>query len=134
MTQANTQDTTPNYRWVIYSEAESTLRDGCGYWSTESASWVSREQATIFPAGAVGLYALPMSLTQDRQWLDLWLADQQDEATFCDALEFFCKDKGLSRHSADELFFEVINTEGSNHPNAIWLSQFIEQWNAVVES
>lgn len=133
MSQTNAQATTPAYRWVIYSAAEAQLNEGCGYWCKDTARWVDREHATVFPAGAVNLYALPMSLNQDRQWIDLWLADQQDEATLCEALEHFCKDKSLPFRSADDLLFEVIDTESSKHPNAVWLRHFIEQWEAVVE-
>lgn len=124
--------TDSNHHWVIYSQTEDYLKGDHGYWSAESASWGTREQATRFPTSAVGTYTLPTSALQNRQWMDLSLADLKDEITLSGALQRFCTDKGLPLLSADELLLSVIERDGSEHPNAIWLTQFIEQWEWAV--
>jgi hypothetical protein len=133
MNQTNDQATTPRYSWVIYSAAEERTNGGRGYWNAFELRWTHREDATIFPADSIEGYALPMSLCQDRQWVDLSLADQQDEKGLCDALNGFCSDHGLHPQSADELLFELLS-DTANASRILWLKQFQAKWEAVVES
>ncbi|KXS55061.1 MAG: Uncharacterized protein AWU57_564 [Marinobacter sp. T13-3] len=54
---------------VIYSPNEAATMGGRGFWNTQHG-WVDLEDATRFTREQAEHYALPMSLGQDRQWLD----------------------------------------------------------------
>ena len=56
--------------YAIYSANESATQDGQGFWNIRQG-WVDEEDATLFTAEQADHYALPMSLGQDRQWVNL---------------------------------------------------------------
>lgn len=113
--------------WVIYSANEASTMDGAGFWNRRSG-WCLEEEADAFPPEWVDNYALPMSLGQDRKWLNLPLAKKTTETSLCKALHVFCDSQNLPQASADELL--------AGHDleafQARWLEQFIQQWDRVM--
>lgn len=108
--------------WVIYSANESATMDGRGFWSLEML-WTHEEDATHFPAVRVGRYSFPMSLGQDRCWLNLDLARVSSDEDLYAALAVFCKSQNLSGSTPEE----ILAQDGLEPFQAIWLSQFIKQ-------
>lgn len=113
--------------WVIYSANEASTMDSAGFWNRRSG-WCLEEEADAFPPEWVDNYALPMSLGQDRKWLNLLLAKKTTETSLCKALHDFCDSQNLPQASADELLaghdLEAFQVR--------WLEQFIQQWDRVM--
>lgn len=115
-------------QWVIYSANEAATLDGAGFWNT-GHGWCHEEDANLFTREEVGCYSLPISLGQDRRWLNLELARQTTEEALCEALKQFCTTENLPLSSADELLAGRVLMPYQRR----WLEQFIRQWCSVIE-
>lgn len=124
MTERNTPLTMDE--WVIYSPNEAATLGGAGFWNT-GHGWCQEEEANVFSREEVGRYALPVSLGQDRRWLNLQLARQTTEEALCEALQQFCAAENLPLASADEVLAARELQPYQSH----WLEQFIRQWDRM---
>jgi hypothetical protein len=128
---ANNLPLTPTHirhGWAIYSANEAATKDGAGFWNNRDG-WSLEEGAVMYPPEWVGHYALPMSLGQDRKWVNLPLARQTTESELFGALAVFCESQNLPHQSADEL----LAREDLKAFQSRWLEQFIRQWEAAMD-
>ena len=116
--------------WVIYSPSEAATGTG-GFWNIQKG-WVEREDATWYPSCLAGSYSLPQSLGQDRNWMNLNLADIRTEKGLSLALQTFCTANALPQQCAAELLSDPRTVLTS--AQSLWLEQFCRQWEAAVEA
>lgn len=66
----NESDDQTSHFVAIYSANEAATLDGRGYWNIYSG-WTTEGEATRFTREQAAGYALPQSLGQDRQWVEI---------------------------------------------------------------
>jgi len=87
------------HRWAIYSANEAATNNGAGYWHPRKG-WVDEHNLQAFPAEQAGRYALPMSLGQDRVWVNLEPEHQPEDHTLATSLTEFCLAHDLPLHQS----------------------------------
>lgn len=124
MTQTNDQ-TTANYRWVIYSETEARRQDGKGYWHRDTECWGELNETAIFTSEELGQYVLPMPFGHDQTWTELGLA----QLTTKDELM-----AALAEYNVDQTPIPdpmALAMERRAHYRSAWLAQWLRTCNRL---
>ena len=117
--------------WVAFSASKANT-EGAGYW-TETTGWGNLAAASEYG------YSVPMDSNlppdaQDSLWLNLRLAEIEDEEGLSTALAAFCKTHGLELKCAAELLYEQLNIKYKDVRVTAWLKQFNRQWEVLMDA